>query len=211
MKKFGFILAVAVLFVACGGNDKKPKAEMSTAGTLNGHEWVDLGLSVKWATYNVGATSPEDYGSYYAWGETSTNGSYTNSKTDGKKMSDISGSKEYDAATANWGKGWRMPTVEEFDEILNKDNCIWTWTNRNGVNGYEVKSKKNGNSIFLPAADLYMNGSKCGSGFCGCYWSSTPCDTDSAYDLYFEYLDDGIRCTGESSRGCWLSVRPVAE
>lgn len=208
MKKFWFILAVAVLFVACGGNDKKPKTEMTTADTLNGHEWVDLGLSVKWSTCNVGATSPEDYGSYYAWGEVTTKSSYKigDSKTYGMSISDISGNKEYDAATANWGKGWRMPTKEEFDELIN--NCTWTWTNRNGVDGFEVKSKKNGNSIFLPAAGFCEGDGVHYAGLLGKYWSSSPYGTGDAYALWF---GDGDRETYWSYRGYGLSVRPVAE
>lgn len=119
----------------------------------NGHAYVDLGLSVKWATCNVGASSPEEYGNYYAWGETTTKSSYTedNSKTDGVSMSSsIAGDASYDAARANWGGTWRLPTASESQELI--DNCTWTWTTQGGKNGYKVTSEKNGNSIFLPAA-----------------------------------------------------------
>ena len=133
--------------------------------SANGHEYVDLGLSVKWATMNVGATSPEEYGYYFAWGETEPkdyyhsstykwcNGSYNNltkycidsdfGTVDNKTVLDLAD----DAAHINWGGAWRMPTVEEQQELLN--NCTWTWTTQNGVNGYLVTSKKNGNSFFL--------------------------------------------------------------
>ena len=180
-------------------------------GTINDHEWAELGLSVKWATCNVGATSPEDYGNYYAWGETTTKKYYTgnNSKTDGKSMSDISGNKEYDAATVNWGKGWRMPTKEEFEELLNEDNCTWEWTTQKGVKGYKVTSKKNYNSIFLPAAGFRYEGGTHYAGSSGGFWSSTPYDdTYNAYDLGF---GNGGRGTNWSSRYGGLSVRPVAE
>ena len=196
-------------------NDKKYNVKVTqngrpTIGTLNGHAWVDLGLpsGTKWATCNVGANKPEQYGNYYAWGETTTKSSYTNenSKTYGKSMSDISGNKAYDAANANWGEGWRMPTKEEFDELRN--NCTWTWTNRNGVNGYEVKSKKNGNSnsIFLPAAGHRPGGDTRYAGLYGCYWSSTPLNTSIAYYLYF---GDGDRDTNVLGLVVGLSVRPV--
>ena len=80
----------------------------STTGELNGHEWVDLGLSVRWATCNVGSSVPSGYGDYYAWGEIETKMEYTeeNSVTYGVELGDISGNPQYDVATANWGEGW---------------------------------------------------------------------------------------------------------
>ena len=130
-------------------------------GKHEGHGYVDLGLSVKWATCNVGATSPEDYGDYFAWGETETKSEYTeeNSATYGLSISQLESqgyidgagnlNPQYDAAAANWGGDWRMPTVAEMWELIN--NCTWTWTTQNGVSGYNVEGP-NGNSIFLPAA-----------------------------------------------------------
>lgn len=91
---------------------------------INGHEYVDLGLpsGLKWATCNVGANKPEDYGNYYAWGETGTKSSYgaSNSKTYGKQMNDIKGNSQYDAARSNWGGSWRLPTEKELEELVNK-------------------------------------------------------------------------------------------
>ena len=84
-----------------------------TTGTINGYKYVDLGLSVKWATVNIGATLPADYGNYYAWGETETKDEYTSdySVTYGdSSIDDFAGNATYDAATANWGSSWRMPT-----------------------------------------------------------------------------------------------------
>ena len=102
----------------------------------NGYGYVDLGLSVKWATCNVGADSPEDYGDYFAWGETKPKLSYTEENytyTDSPEtLSSIR-----DAASVNMGGSWRMPTLKELI-----DKCTWTWTTLNGVEGYEVKSKK---------------------------------------------------------------------
>ncbi len=179
------------------------------SNTINGHEYVDLGLSVKWATCNVGASSPSDYGNYYAWGETSTKSSYTeeNSKTYGKSMGSIAGNSQYDAARANWGSTWRLPTANEIDELINK--CTWTWTSQGGHNGYKVKGP-NGNSIFLPATGLRKGTSLDDAGEGGDYWSATPSEdhANGAYDLYF-YSGNHRRDWSRRDRG--LSVRPVSE
>ena len=179
-------------------------------GYINGHEYVDLGLSVKWATCNVGASSASDWGNYYAWGETSTKTEYweSNSTTYKKKLGDISGDSRYDAARRNWGGSWRMPTKAECQELVN--NCTWTWTTQGGHSGYKVTSKKNGNSIFLPAAGYRLGSSLDFQGEYGYYWGSTPLEsnTEFAYGLYF----------GSSShRVDWLNryrgrtVRPVCD
>ncbi|MBQ5826344.1 MAG: hypothetical protein IIW46_02555 [Bacteroidaceae bacterium] len=166
---------------------------------MDGHEYVDLGLSVKWATCNVGADSPEDYGDYFAWGETSPKSTYdwstykwckgaydnltkynTNSgfgTVDNKNQLDLSD----DAARANWGGSWRMPTDEEFIELGEK--CSWKRTTQNGVKGYKVTSKTNGNSIFLPAAGDRIGSSLDDAGSCGSYWSSS-----------LETFMDGVIC-----------------
>ena len=174
-----------------------------------GIEAVDLGLSVKWASCNVGAERPEEYGDYFAWGEVSPKDSYyeDNCSTYGVAMSDISGNPQYDAATANWGGAWRMPTKSEQQELLN--NCTWEWTSLNGVNGQRVTGS-NGNSIFLPAAGYRDGTSSYDVGSCGDYWSSTPYEGNdgSAYGLYFDsdYYD-----WYWVSRDGGQSVRPVSE
>lgn len=153
------------------------------------HEYVDLGLSVKWATCNVGATKPEEYGDYFAWGETEpkemydwstykwcngsettltkycTDGSY--GTVDNKTQLELSD----DAAHANWGDSWRMPTDSELTEL--REQCTWTWTTQNGVNGCKVTSKSNGNSIFLPAAGYYYDSLLGSVGIGGICWSSS--------------------------------------
>ena len=167
------------------------------SGYENGHEWVDLGLSVKWATTNVGASSPTDYGGYYAWGETRTksdyswstyfdsvNGSSSNFNkyaTNKKTTLDLSD----DAAHANWGGSWRMPTRAEQDEL--REKCTWTWTTQNGVEGYKVSSKRNGNSIFLPAAGSRDDSFLSYAGRFGEYWSSSLDSGHSSFacNLYF--------------------------
>lgn len=298
--------------------------ESKGTGTANGHDWVDLGLpsGTKWATMNLGATSPEGYGNYYAWGETTTKSSYTldNYKwydnvnkrytkyiietqpgtgakgnyyiagegvegsgfacdfkwdpagcplvngtitfpnlpageyqfkiTDGtwnyswgsdclankddffdqmswsnvaftlSSESDVTISFDGesifvfvsnitllasdDAANANWGGDWRMPTNEEIDELV--DNCTWTWISQNGVNGYKVSSKVNGNSIFLPAAgcstdSVYFTGNG------GYYWCSSL-DTTGFAD-YLCIGSDSVLTNYRFDRYGGLSIRPV--
>ena len=185
------------------------QANISTTNTINGHEWVDLGLSVKWATCNVGATSPSDYGDYFAWGEISTKSSYTenNSKTYKKHMGDIAGNSKYDAARANWGSTWRMPTKKEFQEL--KDQCIWTWTSQGGHSGYRVTSKTNGNSIFLPAAGGRFRESLFNVGSYGYYWSAGPSNT--TYGRNLSFYSSYVYPQYYNSRAYGFSVRPVSE
>ena len=187
------------------------------------YEAVDLALSVKWATFNVGATKPEEYGGYYAWGETEEkenydwstykwcNGSYdtqtkycTNSSygtVDNKTTLDL----EDDVAHVKWGGNWRMPTEAELDELL--DNCIWKWTTINGVNGYKVTAP-NGNSIFLPAAGYRLSTDVCYRSSRGDYLSS-----GSNCGYYPYYLNFGVGGYGRyySYRFYGRSVRPVCE
>ena len=149
----------------------------------SGDDVVDLGLSVKWAAWNVGATKPEEYGNHYAWGETATKSSYTSSNykfgssypyskyevggagTDGKKVLEA----EDDAATVNMGSGWRMPTASEWKEL--REQCTWTWTTRNGVSGMQVTGPS-GKSIFLPAAGVYKS-TLANKGSYGSYWTAS--------------------------------------
>ena len=182
----------------------------TTLLSINGYDWVDLGLpsGLKWATCNVGATTPEGYGNYYAWGETTTKASYdqSNSVTYNQEISDFSGNATYDAARANWGSTWRMPTKAEIEELIN--NCTWTWTTQNGVNGYRVIGS-NGNSIFLPAAGCYSAASPSDVGGYGNYWSSTPYESNTgiAYGLRF-YSSSFDVDWDRRSRG--RTVRPVS-
>ena len=175
-----------------------------------GHEWVDLGLpsGLKWATCNVGASSPGDYGDYFAWGETESNDNYDNCISSGKLWDDIAGDSSRDAARANWGGSWRMPTKDEFQELI--DNCTCTWTTQNGHKGYKLISRKNGNSIFLPAAGYRRGGVLYDDGKLGFYRSSTPNKgrTDFAFSLYFF---EGTRGVNWRYRYLGHSVRPVLE
>ena len=181
------------------------------SGTSNGHDYVDLGLSVKWATCNVGATSPSDYGDYYAWGETSTKSDYSSStsKTYGKSMGNIGGNSSYDVARYRWGGSWRLPTKAEFEEL--KTKCTWTWTTQGGHEGYKVTGK-NGKSIFLPAAGWRHGTSSDLVGERGFYWSSSPYEGDTyrAYGLSFFSSGHG-HGVGWYRRYYGFSVRPVVE
>ena len=148
----------------------------------NGHEYVDLGLSVKWATNNVGASSSIARGDYYAWGETETKSTYASNNYYIWAGSDLPSS--YDVASAKMGGNWRMPTQKEMKEL--RDNCDWTWTTTvNGEKGYLVKSKKNGYSIFLPAAGYREGTGLYKANEMGCYWSKSSDNRSYAYGMQF--------------------------
>ena len=193
---------------------------------LYGHEYVELGDGLKWATCNVGATTPQENGDFFAWGETSikddygysnykylTNQKYTKyNESDSKTKLDL----EDDAARANWGGTWRMPTNEELEWL--RQNCTWKWTDNYGgigaigvtvtsiVPGYE------GNRLFFPAAGFQTNSATIDVGSKGNYWSSClkpvsiEVKTEQAYNLHFY----GCEVTA-STRFSGLSVRPVSD
>ena len=174
----------------------KPEDEPNNGGgigTYNGHEYVDLGLpsGTLWATCNVGATTPEGYGDYFAWGETESKTTYSwgtykyanGSRDQILKYCNVSNYAYYgftdtltvlqhsdDAATANWGHGWRMPTMGQWDELY--QNTTPSWTTLNGVNG-RMYTASNGNSLFLPAAGRFWDDVLVYDGLNGYYWSSS--------------------------------------
>ena len=186
-----------------------PEPVCTPTGSYNGHDYVDLGLSVKWAKCNVGASSPTGYGDCYAWGETSTKSEYTqgNSLTFGKQMGSICGNSKYDVARCKWGSPWRLPSALEIDELVN--NCTWEWTTMNGVSGYKVTSKRNSNWIFLPAAG-WRESSLGGRGSYGYYWSGSPYESYDYY-AYFLSFSSGVHARGWGDSYVGRSVRPVAE
>ena len=196
--------------------------DVPTAGT---YQYVDLGLSVKWATFNVGASKPEEYGDYFAWGETrpktvydwSTykwcNGSQksltkyncksSNGSVDNKTVLELSD----DAARASWGGEWRMPTYNELSEL--RSNCIWTRTTMNGIDGYKVTSKVNGNYIFLPAAGQRSGNNQSGGNTSGYYWSRECLSgsySSEARILGFNHVENYDTTV---SRYAGFSIRPV--
>ena len=182
---------------------------MDNIGIINGHEYVDLGLSVKWATCNVGAESPSEYGNYYAWGETYTKSSYDwdNCETYEKEIGDIGGTSR-DVAHVKWGGTWRMPTWDEINELL--DNCDYEWTMQNGVKGYKVTSKKNGKSIFLPAAGWRTGTLLHDAGSYGLYWSSTPYESNAQCTCFLIFRS-GNHAWSWNDHENGQSVRPVLE
>ena len=191
------------------------------------HEYVDLGLSVKWATCNVGASKPEEYGDYFAWGETQAkstynwstykycNGTYDSmtkyctdsyfGTVDNKTTLEFTD----DVAHVNWGGSWRMPTYEEQNELRNTNNCTWEWTTQNGVKGYKVTSKKNGNSIFLPAAGYRYNSDLNDPSSSGYYWSSSPIPNGSNYAYYLYFNSSNVDPANSNLRRFGFSARAV--
>ena len=179
------------------------------SGTLDGHDYVDLYLpsGTLWATCNVGATTPEGYGNYYAWGETTTKSTYSSSTyTYSSNPSELPTSA--DVAYKNWGSNWRMPSKAQFDELINSSYTTTEWTTVNGVNGRLITSKTNGNSIFLPAAGYRVDTWLDYAGSDGYYWSRTL-RTDYPYDAwYLDFGSDNVNAYyNDRYRG--QSVRPV--
>lgn len=220
------MLLAASALQSCGRAASKGKAD-DGAVVINGHRFVDLQLpsGLLWADANVGAESATDNGDYYAWGETKTKADYSEAAylyghsyakmekynaADGKQVLEAAD----DVATANWGEPCRMPTYKEFEELKDTANCSWTWVekvveSKDTLRGYEVKSQRNGNSIFLPAAGahngahLYLNGSN------GNYWTSKLSDDNcgDAFTLSFYFANSSFY---RNARYMGSSVRPVA-
>ena len=164
-------------------------------GYINGYAYIDLGLPsrTKWATYNIGANSPEENGNYYAWGDIGVKSKYDystchtedigGSKAATEKMCEAGNLKSlYDAASVNWGSSWHMPTCTEIMELTEK--CTWTWITYKGKNGYRGVGP-NGKSIFLPAAGYKFDTSLEGDNEIGNYWSSTIGMESYSCNLYF--------------------------
>ena len=191
--------------------------------------YIDLGLpsGTLWATCNVGANTPEEYGDYFAWGETTPKdryslGTYQYCKGAYNTMTKYCNNASYgyngytddlttllpedDAATANWGDGWRMPSQSEWQELL--DNTTMTWTTQNGVNG-RLFTASNGNTLFLPAAGDRTNSSLNGAGSDGFYFSSSLYTDNANYAWGFYYFDSGDYYLDFDIRDSGASVRPV--
>lgn len=234
MKKFvkaisAIMLMAVVLFAArCTPEDDPNNGD--GIGTYNGHDYVDLGLpsGTMWATCNVGATIPEGYGDYFAWGETSIKTTYnwsTYKYANGTSWDDpqltkycSESSRGYngftdsltvlqpgdDAATTNWSSGWCMPTADQWREL--RRNTIITLATQNGVNGWLVTAS-NGNSLFLPAAGVRVDNELRGVGRDGYYWSSSLDDSPS-FALYF-FFETDFYGTTSVGRNYGFSVRAV--
>ena len=182
MKKI-FLMMLSLMFV--GTVHAKVNGTDDETKTPDGVEAVDLGLSVKWANVNVGATKDSGFGSYFAWGEIKPKkyyswGTYTLSKGDSNFLlrytvadKKIQLAPTDDAARTNWGGEWRIPTIAECEELADPAKCKWEWITKDGVNGYKVTGKKTGNSIFLPITGFRFYDDVQFRPIKGIYWSST--------------------------------------
>ena len=241
MKKL-FSLGALLMLAMCAGficscNDDVEETPPATITPPDGnvtenkdtHEYVDLGLpsGTLWATCNVGASSPEEYGDYFAWGETKPKTTYNWStykycKGTETTMTKYCTSSSYgtvdnktelepsdDAATANWGSGWQMPSKEQLYELYNSSYTTTTWTTMNGKYGRKITSKNNGNSIFLPASGCRNDTSLVDAGSYGDYWSRSLSTgySNNAYNLNF--YSSYINTYDYNYRYYGRSVRPV--
>lgn len=219
--------AISMSLVACNNDDSEESLEIIDKSPAQA---IDLGLpsGTLWASCNVGATKPEEYGLYFAWGETK---GYTSDTSDGhsfdwanykwcngssSSLTKYTGSDgkteldlEDDAAYVNWGSNWRMPSLDQIKEL--SDNCNWEWTTLNGVYGRKATSKKNGKSIFLPAAGYRYYTLLDLAGSYGCYWSRTLSTNYPDYAYYLRYYSLYVDWSHyyPDYRSYGRSVRPV--
>ena len=235
------LLLLAICFVgssvlcSCSKDDveETPPATVTPPGgnateEKDTHEYVDLGLpsGTLWATCNVGASKPEEYGDYFAWGETTTKSTYNWSTykyyKETIRFTKYCTSSSYgtvdnktelepsdDAATVNWGSGWQMPSDEQLAELINSNYTTTTWTTLNGKHGRKIISKSNGNSIFLPAAGCRYDTSLINAGRDGYYWSRSLYTTRSNWAYGLHFVDSSSICTCDRIRCDGQGVRPV--
>lgn len=239
MKKYLSFAAFALLMSAttlslsaCGGGDDDDDADGTNGGAdaavlagicpdSNHPHAIDMGDAGFWGCCNVGANKPEEYGSYFAWGDTEPKNDYswdsydywTDSNGDGDVASteladigsDIGGNSAYDAATKKWGSIWRMPSFSQIEKL--RSNCPFEWTQLNGINGW-MFTAPNSNKIFMPAAGYRYYTAPRDLGSHGYYWTSSAVATFKWHAHYLDLLQDK---TTPSSRyrfhGC--TVRPV--
>ena len=197
MKNMRTIWALSSIFLAWGMilSSGMCTSIFGQSGKLNGHDYVDLGLpsGTKWATCNLGSSSPSDYGEYFE--------SVYNDVYYGRKGEDI--------VSKRWGTGWVMPSFNDFLEL--KNNCTWQWTTQNGKNGYIVRGR-NGNYVFLPAAGLRSGSNRTlqYAGSYGRYWSSTYRIVNRMICVYELYFDSGHYNVSDSNQVSQEQcIRPV--
>ena len=196
------------------GGASQSKAYLTCPDENHPH-MIDLGLpsGTKWACCNVGANTPEDYGGYFAWGETHPKDVYnwsTYIHCDGSEYTchdigtNIAGT-EYDAAMINWGTPWQMPTLSQCKELY--ENCTSAWITQNGIAG-RMFTGPNGGTIFLPSGGLYRNDELDAVGLYGMFWTSTPVDPFSIFAQTLYFGNDYVLCF-QYTRNCGRSIRPV--
>ena len=222
------VVAVALFFVLTRLDSVK---SVDVTGSANGHYYVDLGLpsGTLWATCNIGANNPEDYGNYYAWGETTTKSTYNWStykyaNGDFNKLTKYCNKSDYgdngftdnlttlqagdDPATAKWGSGWRTPSKSQWDELF--ANTMNKWVTKNGVKGRLFTSKKNGKSFFLPSAGNRRDSELSYDGSYGYYWTCSL-NSDFPYGAWNIYFNSDYCRVNYDNRSRGFSVRPVRE
>jgi len=229
-KTLKFVAALGLFLSAtgCVNNDQKKNEAANEASSIK-YEAVDLGLTsgTKWASCNLGAESPESYGEYFAWGETQSKDVFSDTTyvyyvvadsvaadSIAKKVwknigTDIAGT-EYDVATVVMGDAWQMPTVAQCKELVSE--CTWTWTEVNGVAGYNVAGK-NGNSIFLPTAGLKGAATVVNNDKIGGFWSSTLCESEETvgdFAMHVNFFSES-HAVEKGGRGYGRSIRAVAK
>ncbi len=226
MKKLFLLSVIAATFSVAGYSQSlNSHANANNVPAKVTHDYVDLGLpsGTLWATMNIGATAPEDYGDYFAWGEIEPKESYNwttykwcNGSWDSMIKYGVKSSfgvvdnktvldPEDDAATMNWGSEWCMPTKEQQDELRN--NCTREWTTINGVKGCLLTSNINEATLFLPAAGYIWNSTVSSGGSSGFYWSRNLKTTGAgSHSLFFASNSMSIT---DYSRGYGQSVRAV--
>lgn len=179
---FGSAFLIFVTMIVFPNVTDEKDVDIETNGFIDTHKWVDLGLSVNWSTCNVGSAAPENSGMFFSWGELSSKDYYyiETSKTYNSIIGDIVGDVDSDAAAALWGSGWRLPTIEEINELESK--CSWESEVVNGVWGYRVVGP-NLNSIFMPASGGYCKDVRAMDNTFAGYWSGTEKDLECAYGL----------------------------
>lgn len=201
-----FLATIIIVFASC-----EQKVDLPTSGSHSGHDYVDLGLSVQWATCNVGADSPVEYGDYFAWGETETKKAFSEETYTFILSPDVL-TRRYDAATANWGEGWRMPSKQEANELC--EECTFVRKKINGVAGLLITGP-NGNSIFLPANGQKYDYDVEGAKVEGYYWTTVLDDwfgfDMQAYCISFVNHSDGVTSFSCSMnfRELGMGIRPV--
>ena len=200
-KHLSLAISFIVCLISCSSNSNEIQVSYDVVA-----EAVDLGLSVKWASHNLGATSPTEFGGYYSFGETDIKTEYTDETymfAKNRIVSNISGTSG-DAAKVHWGNGWRIPTKIEIDELRSK--CKWEYTKIDDVEGFRITGPS-GNSIFLPcASDVYGTDipSPKSAGVLH-YTSSTPCESAVCY----VYACDEYDTTGHWMETCGVTGTPI--
>lgn len=227
MKRLLFLFYCLMTLLSSGCIQKEPLPEPEPDLEL---EAVDMGLSVKWGSYNVGASRPEDYGNYYAWGEiypkaeydfsnyffydveykclikycTDNNYGFVDNKTVLEPMDDV--------ASVTLGGNWRMPTGAEWKELADTTNCIWVLTTKKEVKGYTVTSKKTSNQLFFPLGGGF-DGASAEKGVYGRYWSSSLYEDHPLTAIYYSLFSQSSSSPSGSPyyRRCGYSIRPVSK